>query len=52
MMFADPATEDHADFVGLSDRSIGIEQSLAEVVQCCTTRTTDADSPLPLARLP
>jgi hypothetical protein len=37
MMFADPATEDHADFVGLFDRSIDIEQSLAEVVQCCTT---------------
>ena len=33
MMFADPATEDRADFVGLSDRSIGIEQSFAEVVQ-------------------
>jgi hypothetical protein len=36
-MFADPAAEDHADFVGLSDRSIGIEQSLSEVIQCCTT---------------
>jgi methylmalonyl-CoA mutase cobalamin-binding subunit len=37
MMFADSATEDHADFVGLSDLSIGIEQSFAEVVQGCAT---------------
>ena len=37
MMFADPATEDDADFVGLSNRPIGIEQSLAEVVQGCAT---------------
>jgi hypothetical protein len=36
MMFADPATEDYADFVGLSDRSIGVEESLAEVVQRCS----------------
>jgi hypothetical protein len=28
MMFADPATEDHGDLVGLADRSIGIEQPL------------------------
>ena len=33
MMFADPATENYADFVGLSDRSIGVEQPLAEIVQ-------------------
>ena len=33
MMFADPAPEDHGDLVGLSDRSIGVEQPLAEIVQ-------------------
>jgi hypothetical protein len=37
MMLADSATEDHADFVGLPDRSVGIEQSLAEAIQYCTT---------------
>src|SRR5262252_4611736 len=33
MMLADPATEDHGDRVGLSDRSIGIKQPLPKVVQ-------------------
>jgi hypothetical protein len=33
MMFADPATEDHGDLVGLADRSIGIEQALPKLVQ-------------------
>lgn len=33
MMFADPAPEDHGDLVGLSDRSIGVKQPLAEIVQ-------------------
>jgi hypothetical protein len=33
MMLADPATEDHGDLVGLSDRSIGIKQPLPKVVQ-------------------
>ena len=33
IMLGDLATEDHGDLVGLSDRSIGIEQALAEVVQ-------------------
>ena len=33
MMFADPATEDHGDLVGLADRSIGIEQPLPKLVQ-------------------
>ena len=33
IMLADPAPEDHRDFVGLSDRAIGVEQALAEFVQ-------------------
>ena len=48
MMFANPAAEDHADFVGLSDRSISIEQSLAEVVQCCTTTEDEVVAELDL----
>ena len=47
-MFADPTTEDHSDFVGLSDRSIGIEQSLAEVVQRCTTTEDEVVAELDL----
>ena len=34
IMLADPAAEDHGDLVGLSDCAIGIEQALAEFVQC------------------
>ena len=33
MVPADLAAEDHCDFVGLSDCSIGVEQSFTEIVQ-------------------
>ena len=33
MMFADPATEDDGDLIGLADCSSGIEQPFPEVVQ-------------------
>ena len=36
-MFADLATEDHGDLVWLADCPIGIEQALAEIIQCRTT---------------
>jgi len=35
MMFADPATEDDGDLVGLADCSISIKQPLPEAVQRC-----------------
>ena len=34
IMLADPAPEDHRDFVGLSNCAIGVEQALTEFVQC------------------
>ena len=35
VIFSDLAAEDHGDFLGLSDRAIGIQQSLAELIQRC-----------------
>jgi hypothetical protein len=34
VLFSDLATEDHGDFVGLADRTVSIQQSLAELIQC------------------
>jgi hypothetical protein len=31
---SDLATEDHGDLVGLADGAVGIQQSLAELIQC------------------
>ena len=33
VVFADPAAEDHGDLVRLTDRSVGIEHPLSEVVE-------------------
>ena len=35
MVFGDLATEDHGDFFGLADGAVGIQQSLAELIQRC-----------------
>jgi len=35
-LLTDLATEDHGDLVRLPDGSIGIEQALAQVIQCRT----------------
>ena len=37
ILLADLATEDHGDLVRLPDCPIGIEQALAEIIQCRTT---------------
>jgi hypothetical protein len=34
VLFGDLATEDDGDLLGLADGTIGIEQSLAELIQC------------------
>ena len=34
VIFGDFATEDHGDFLGLSDGAVGIQQSVAELIQC------------------
>ncbi len=37
IVLVDLATEDHGDLVRLADCSIGIEQALAEIIQCGAT---------------
>src|SRR6476660_7079210 len=34
VVLGDFAAEDHGDLVGLADRAIGIQQSLAELIDC------------------
>jgi hypothetical protein len=34
VLLGDLATEDHGDLLGLADGTIGIQQSLAELIQC------------------
>src|SRR5215510_11252915 len=34
ILLSDLATEDHGDLVGLADSAIGIQQSLAELIDC------------------
>ena len=34
VVFSDLATEDHGDFFRLADGAVGIQQSLAELIQC------------------
>jgi hypothetical protein len=34
VLLGDLATEDHGDLFGLADGTIGIQQSLAELIQC------------------
>ena len=34
VLLGDLATEDHGDLLGLADGPIGIQQSLAELIQC------------------
>src|SRR5258708_3388884 len=48
MMFADPATEDDGDLVGLADCSISIKQPLPEAVQRCPRTKEDIVAELDL----
>src|SRR5258706_12204438 len=48
IVLVDLATEDHGDLVRLADCSIGIEQALAEIIQCGTTREDEVVAVLDL----
>jgi hypothetical protein len=48
ILLADLATEDHSDLVRLSDCSMGVEQALAETIQCRTTTEDEVVAALDL----